>query len=151
VSIRSTVFLGAALLGSAPLGAQTTEAAPAPPAPFTPAEEARYMELGRNVTRWFFNGAADSMYAAASEDTRKAMGGVEGIREQMDEITNRAGYRTLVVEEKMTRRDGMPQFWHEALFSDYTNEPLVFRWIFNEQGELVGAGINPKSKARKDG
>lgn len=151
VSIRNSAYLGALLLFTAQVQAQTTEVANAPPAPFSAAEEARYMELGRNVTRWFFDGAADSIYAIASEDTRKVMGSAEAIRELMEQVTDRAGFRTLVLEEKMTRREGAPQFWHEALFSDFTDEPLVFRWVFNDKGELVGAGVNPKSQARQDG
>src|SRR5690606_13466661 len=107
--------LAAAALFAAPVAAQTTPAAPpttpAAAKPFTPEETAKYMALGKKVNGWFFGGYADSIVAIAAPDILERMGGVEGVTDQMDRFTQRAGAMVRVVEEKMTRRNGVPQFW----------------------------------------
>ena len=147
-------FFAAAMVAS-PVAAQTAPAAPptapAAPKPFTPEETARYMALGKKVNTWFFEGQADSIYAIADSSARVAMGGVEGIEQQLERFSLRAGAMLRVVDEKMTRREGAPQFWFEAEFAEFTDDALVLRWIFNEQGQLTGAGMSPKGGARKDG
>jgi hypothetical protein len=47
----------------------------------------------------------------------------------------------------MTRRRGSPQYWREGRYSGFADEPIVFRWVFNEQGEITGIGLTPKSRA----
>jgi hypothetical protein len=148
-----------ATLFSAPLAAQATpptpprtpSEAPQPPKPFTPEENARYMALGKKVNTWFFEGQADSIYAIADSSARAAMGGVEGIEQQLERFSTRAGAMLRIIDEKMTRREGAPQFWFEAEFAEFSDDALVLRWIFNEQGQLTGAGMGPKGGARKDG
>lgn len=151
MSNRLLVALGAAMLAAAPLAAQDTAAAAPAPRPFTAAEEAHYLELGKAATHYFFDGQADSLLAMMDSTTRDRVGGLEGIRQQMDLVAERGGVPLNVLAEKMTRRNGTPQFWYEAEFSTFTNEPLVFRWLFNEDDRLVGAGMGPKSAAPFDG
>jgi hypothetical protein len=135
------------VLAAGPLMAQDSATTPKP---FTAAENARYLELGQKYNRWFLTGQADSLLAAADSVTAEKMGGLEGIRAQMENMSERVGVVLSVVTEKMTRLGGTPQFWFEANFSEFTQEPVVFRWLMNEQGQLVGAGMNPKSAARAD-
>jgi hypothetical protein len=45
----------------------------------------------------------------------------------------------------------VPQFWFEADFAEFTADALVLRWLFNEEGQLVGAGMGPKGGAPADG
>lgn len=150
--IRHTMFrlaLLAAVSGmAAPLVAQ--DAPPPPAKPFTPEETARYMALGKKVNTWFFEGYADSLLAIATEETRGKMGGLEGMEQQMEMVAMRAGPIVRVVEEKMTRRNGQPQYWFEAEFVEFPQGTLVFRWLFNEEGQLVGAGMGPKENATAD-
>jgi len=127
------------------------DAAPVPAKPFTAQETARYMELGKKANRYFFEGQADSLLAMGDSAFASRVGGVDGIQQQITNIGDRAGMPLTVLEQKMTRRNGAPQFWWEAEFSEFTAEPLVFRWLFNEQGQLVGAGMrSPRSQARMD-
>ena len=148
---RVLAALGAAVIAIAPLAAQDSADGPTPAKPFTASEEAHYLELGKKVNRWFFEGHADSIAAIADSGARSRMGDVDGIRQMMDQIAERGGVPLTVLAEKMTRREGRPQFWYEAEFSNFTAEPLVFRWLFNDQDQLVGAGVGPKSMARADG
>jgi hypothetical protein len=146
-------WVAASLIVAAPAAAQTTDTLPSAsstPPPFTAADSARYLELGHRVARWYFGGAADSIYAIASEETRQAMGDVAGLAQHMARVTERLGSQALVLEEKLTRREGKPQFWHEALFTAFTDEPVVLRVVFNHHGDLVGLGISPSSQAVQD-
>ena len=111
---------------------------------------ARYLALGKKVNAWFLEGSADSILAIATEETRGKMGGLEGIQQQMEMVAMRAGPVVRVVEEKMTRRNGVPQFWFEAEFVEFPQGTLVFRWLFNEEGQLVGAGMGPKDASKAD-
>ncbi len=146
---RLIAALGAVVLAAAPLTAQ--DAAPAAPKPFTADEEARYLKLGHQAVSYFFDGKADSLLAMMDSASQAQAGGVDGIRQRMDVVAERGGVPMTVKAEKMTRRNGMPQFWYEAEMSNYTQEPIVLRWIFNEKDQLVGMGFGPKSGAPYDG
>ena len=64
MSNRFLAALGAVALAAAPLAAQQTP--PTPAKPFTPAEEARYLDLGKRVSAWMLGGQADSVVAVMS-------------------------------------------------------------------------------------
>jgi hypothetical protein len=109
--------------------------------------DADYLDLGRKYYDWYASGQADSILAHMAPDTRESVGGVEGVRASIDEFDARAGIELEFVEEKMTRRHGSPQYWREGRYTGFADEPIVFRWVFNEQGEITGIGLNPKSRA----
>lgn len=146
--MRLTALAAAVLMFAPAIHAQ--DAAPAPAKPFTAEESSRYMALGKQATRYFFEGHADSLVAMGDSAFVARTGGVDGIRQQVATIADRAGMPLNVLEQKMTRRNGAPQFWWEAEFSEFVDEPLVFRWLFNDNGQLTGAGMGPKSAARMD-
>lgn len=147
-----TVLPLVALLAAAPLAAQTpAPAAPTAPAPppakLTAEQETKLAALGKTYTRWFLGGQADSLAGAFDADMLARVQGVGGIAEMMGQIAERAGTQTKVVAEKLTYRNGKPQYWHEAEFSELADEPLVIRWVLSPEGKIIGAGINPKSNA----
>ena len=134
-------------LAAAPLAAQNAPAAEPTAAKLSPANEARFLTLGKQYTRWFLNGFADSLSAAVAPEVLENLGGADGIRDQMNLVAERAGSETKLLAEKMTMRNGKPQFWHEGEFALFTTEPLVIRWVLNLEGKIIGVGINPKSSA----
>lgn len=113
----------------------------------TALDEAAYLELGRKYYDWFAGGQADSLLAHMSEESRQSAGGAEGVRQRMDEFMFRAGAESEVLVEKMNRRLGHPQYWRESRYTGFAEEPLVFRWLLDEQGQIVGVGLTPKSRA----
>ncbi len=150
--MRFPLLTFAALLAAAPLNAQTpAPAAPAAAAPakLTTEQEARLLDLGKQYTRWFLSGKADSLATGFDAEVLTKVGGAGGIATMMEQITERAGVPTKVIAEKLTYRNGKPQHWYEAEFSELADEPLVIRWVFNAEGKIIGAGINPKSAAPK--
>jgi hypothetical protein len=114
----------------------------------TPAKtlsDSQYTALGKRYTEWFFAGRADSLLSHMEPKTGEALGGTAGILDQRDRVATRAGAEKIVMEEKLTRRHGQPQFWHEGMF-DQLDEPLVLRWVMNPAGQIVGVGLGPKSQ-----
>ena len=101
---RSVIVAALALL-AAPLGAQGTT--PPPFKPFTAAETARYTELGKAVTRWFFEGKADSILAISTAETAEQMGGLDGIRRQMDLVAERGVAASSSALSRFFQRHGM--------------------------------------------
>ena len=137
--MRPSIFLSgatAAMLLVRPAHAQTASRR---------LSEAQYLTLGRHYTEWFLAGRTDSLLAHMSPASREATGGAAGILSHRDEVSARAGKETVLLEEKMTWRRGMPQFWHEAMFDSMT-EPVVIRWVMDEKGDIIGIGLGPKSQ-----
>lgn len=137
--MRPSIFLSgatAALLLARPLHAQATHQR---------LSEAQYLTLGKQYTGWFFTGQADSLLAHMTPGSREAAGGSEGILNQRDQLTTRAGNEVMVLAEKMTWRRGMPQFWHEGTFDGF-GEPVVIRWVMDDKGAIAGVGMGPKSR-----
>jgi hypothetical protein len=137
--------LVALALSTAPLAAQ----APVP-VPLTPADSTKLMQVGHRVIGWMMNGQADSVATALSKDFIEASGGLAGIAERVGKLPEQVGQPTGIAVEKMTRREGKPQFWHEAILSGYPEEPIVFRLVFGADGKISGIGMGPKSSAKWD-
>ncbi len=132
---RALLAVGTALLLPALLAAQSS-----------PSEE-EYLALGRKYFDWLIAGRADSLVAHMTPESREASGGVEGMNRRILDFLSRAGNETELVVEKMTRRRGNPQYWRESRYSTFTEDALVFRWVFNTAGEIQGIGITPASQA----
>ena len=107
--------------------------------------EEQYLALGRHYTEWFFAGRTDSLIAHMAPESVEASGGAAGILNQRDQVSAHAGKQTMLLEEKLTWRRGMPQFWHEAMFENMA-EPVVIRWVMDDQGAIVGIGLGPRSQ-----
>lgn len=137
---------------AAPLAAQTAAAPTTPPAPIvlTPADSVRLMARGKQINDWFLAGMVDSVYAAATPEAQQKMGGVEGVQAQYERLIDRAGAPVGEVAMMMTRREGRPQFWYEARFSEFQQDLLVLRWVLDKDGRIDGVGMGPKGGARKD-
>jgi len=135
-----TLAVAAALAAAAsPVAAQTAAAS----LPDTQA----LLALGRQYTLWFYTAEADSLFAHMTEESQVAVNGVEGIRQESASFVMRAGGEVELIEDKMTLRRGYPQYWREARFDGFTEEPLVIRWVFDSTGKIAGVGLNPKSRA----
>jgi hypothetical protein len=144
------MLTAAMTLVALPLAAQDAPpAAPPPFKPFTEDETERYMARGKQVMGWFLAGHADSLVTAfGGEMAERAT--IDEVRQQMDLFAERAGTVIRDLAEKMTRRNGTPQYWWEAEGTNYTAEPVVMRWLFDEDLKIVGVGLTPKSRAPSD-
>ncbi|MBK7717367.1 MAG: hypothetical protein IPI38_18520 [Gemmatimonadetes bacterium] len=108
--------------------------------------DADYLALGRKYYDWFVSAEADSLVAHLSAGAQERAGGVDGVNRAIVEFLNLAGVEGEIVEEKMTRRNGRPQYWRESRYAAFTEESLVFRWVFTEAGDLDGVGMGPRSR-----
>lgn len=129
---RILPFTVAFLLGPLVLNAQT----PARP---------DSLALARRFTAWFCTGQVDSLLAHYPAETRDSSARSR-LQQNFDQLAVRAGTETAVVEEKFVMRNGRPQYWRTARFSDFA-EPILIRWVINGNGEIVGMGLGPLSQA----
>jgi hypothetical protein len=112
----------------------------------SPSRDADLLALGHKMTEWFYTFQADSLVAHFNPESREQLGGLAGVQEEVARFFARAGTEQHVIEEKMTRRKGQAQYWREATFDGFTAEPLVIRWVFDDQGQVTGVGMGPKSQ-----
>lgn len=149
MSVRSAfpLLLVAAL--AAPLAAQETTPPPTP-TPLSAADSVHLMQLGHTYVQWLLHGRSDSLIGAMTTDFLNASGGPVGVAEHLAVLSERGGEESQQVAEKMTRRNGRPQFWHEGNFTLFTDEPLVIRFLFDSAGKIDGIGLTPKSRAPSD-
>jgi hypothetical protein len=134
-SFRRTLTLAAlaAGLSTVPAAAQTA----------MPADSLAY---ARQLTNWFFAGEIDSIVAHL-DSSGQGIDAEVVWQKRLDELTARVGVETEVLEEKFAKRNGNTQYWRTSRFSDFTEEPVTFRWAFNKAGKIIGVGMNPQSKA----
>ncbi len=108
-----------------------------------------YLKLGHQYYTWFVGGQADSILAHLAPGVAEQAGGLEGINSAIFDFLGRAGDETELMEEKMTRRMGHPQYWHKAKYALFPAEPLVFRWVLDDEGLITGVGMGPESGTPK--
>jgi hypothetical protein len=123
---------------------QPTPAAAAQQGASAPSWTQDSLGVARQLTLWFYAGVADSLVArydnSGSPPTKDA------ILNQLAQLTTRAGVEEKVLEEKFVKRNGKTQYWRTAKFTQM-EEPVLVRWAFSPKGELIGAGLGPKSQA----
>jgi hypothetical protein len=122
------------------LAAATPAAAQAVPAAVS------QLALGHRLAGWFDEGRMDSIVARMAPEVREKSGGADGLRQARAELADRAGEKDKLLEEKMTRRKGLAQYWRAAMHGGFPDEPIVMRWLFNEKSEVVGFGLAPLSQ-----
>jgi hypothetical protein len=127
----------AALILAGPLAAQSATTVPA---------DVKLLALGHQLTDWFLAGKMDSIVARMPDDIKEKSGGVSGLLDARAQLAQRGGEEAKVLEEKMTRRKGLAQYWRSSLYTEFPQEPLVLRWVFNESSQVVGIGLGPLSQ-----
>jgi hypothetical protein len=135
--MRITLACAVALLTAAPLAAQT-------PSRTVPSAVTQ-LALGHRLTMWFQAGHMDSIVQRMAPEVVERSGGAEGLARARAELAERAGREATLLEEKMTRRRGLAQYWRSAMY-DGSPEPIVMRWLFDEESRLVGFGLGPLSQ-----
>jgi hypothetical protein len=106
----------------------------------------KQLALGHRLTDWFLAGKMDSIVARMPADIKEKSGGAPALERARAQLTGRAGAEAKVVEEKMTLRKGLAQYWRSAMYTRFPQEPIVLRWLFDEQSQVVGIGLAPLSE-----
>ncbi len=136
----------------APAAAATTAAAApnaAPPAPvvLTAEQEARVLAKGKEALGYFMRFQADSLIAVMDPSVVQRMGGKAPMEEMFEQIQVMAGLPDKIIEQKLTRRRGKPQFWAELSYQNLKDETVIVRFIVEPDGRITGFGANPRSQA----
>jgi len=103
------------------------------------------LALARKFTLWFYTGQFDSLLAHSPADRQDSTARRQ-YAAQLDQLSVRAGTETAVIEEKFAMRNGRPQYWRTARFSNFP-EPILLRWVIDGNGLLIGMGLGPLSQA----
>lgn len=127
-----------ALILTSPLAAQVT------PSTAVPAE-VKQLALGHQLTEWFLASRMDSIVARMPDDVKERSGGVASLQNARAQLAMRGGEEAKLLEEKMTRRKGLAQYWRSAMYTEL-QEPIVVRWLFSEESQVVGFGLGPLSQ-----
>ena len=154
ISFRTlAAALALAQAAAAPLAAQSPLPSPDP----KPAAAAGALPQGsvspmrdslahaRRLTQWFYAGQVDSLRAFIP-DADKPRFTNDVIMDRLAQLTGRAGTELEVIEEKFVKRNGQTQYWRSAKFSLMT-EPMLFRWVLDPAGHIIGQGMGPLSQA----
>jgi hypothetical protein len=132
--MRSLVIGVLATLAATPLAAQVGTA---------PRDS---LALARKFTRWFYAAQWDSLLAHQPVEIRGDTTLRPQLAQRLEQLRARGSQEVEVLEEKWVTRNGFPQYWRVARFSNLP-EPLLVRWIINGRGELVGMAISALSQA----
>ena len=111
-------------------------------APHLPADS---MELGETYMEYVLDYDASSLWDALTDDARERLGSVGELRDQMGQIFRQIGSQERVIDQRYWMREGKPQYWHTAEFSEFP-EPMVFRFVIEPDGRISGLGLNPRSQ-----
>lgn len=103
------------------------------------------LALARQATIWFYTAQFDSLIAHHDAASRADSTLPSKYARQLGFLTERAGTEVIVLDEKFVRRNGQPQYWRTARFTDFA-EPLLIRWVIVD-GEIAGMGMGPASQA----
>ncbi|MFL5506514.1 MAG: hypothetical protein ACJ8AU_06500 [Gemmatimonadales bacterium] len=128
-----------ALILTSPLAAQVT------PSTSVPAE-VKQLALGHQLTEWFLASRMDSIVARMPDDVKEKSGGVASLQKARAQLAMRGGEEAKLLEEKMTRRKGLAQYWRSAMYTELPQEPIVVRWLFSDESQVVGFGLGPLSQ-----
>jgi hypothetical protein len=134
VRFTSVILATALVVAASPLVAQDTPARP------------DSLALARKYVAWFYEARIDSLWAHTSAGMREDLGSPDWWRQRADEIALRAGSEAEVIEERFRMRNGRPQYWRTARFSDF-GEPLLIRFVIDDAGLIAGLGLGPASQA----
>lgn len=143
-------LLGLSLLATLAATPLVAQGPPPKPEPLSAADSTRLMGLGHRYMGWLLAGRVDSLVGVMTADFVESGGGAAAVAERLGILAERGGQETGGVAERMTRRNGKPQFWHEGNFALFDAEPLVIRFLFDGNGKISGMGMGPKSQAPFD-
>lgn len=136
-----------ALLVAAPAAAQTPAATLFPFA--SPPVQLEYDSLafGRQLTNWFYSSEVDSLWAHTSVELQAQLGTKEKWNEMIGEFIQRIGMENDLVEERWMKRNGRRQYVRVLHGTEFTEEPVMLRWVLIPGRLVAGVGLNPLSRA----
>lgn len=105
------------------------------------------LERGRQLTMWFYDGEADSLWAAMTESFRERVGTAESVRDMMAMVATQAGMETEVVSENVYQHESGAHEYRRIGTFDASTENIVVLWRVDDDGMIVSAGIRPESMA----
>ncbi len=104
------------------------------------------LAFARQVAEWFYTSQVDSLWAHTGAEVQKKLEKPEKYMEFLGELTGRAGAEEKLMEEKFVKRSGNTQYWRTSKYA-LADEPLMLRFAFSKDFQIIGVGMNPASEA----
>lgn len=111
----------------------------------TPAARPDSLALARKYSAWLHGGQYDSLFAHTSVGARENLS-EDWWQQKGEEIAVRLGTEVEVIEERFRMRNGRPQYWRTARYSDFA-QPFLLRFVLDDEGKIDGVGSGPLSSA----
>lgn len=130
-STATLAFLALALVVQAPAAAMQKE-------PQDP------LEMGRQLTQWFYEGELDQIWGRFSSEMREALVSIESFGAfQAQAIDAQLGSEIQVLNERVQPVEGYQVYLRTARFSNFDG-PILVQWAFDSSGNVAGFFIRPK-------
>ena len=127
------------------MSACTTTSSDAPAIALPTAEMAmpeNPLELGRELTNWFYSGEMAPIWSKMDDRMRGAMGSEQNLDAFRQQVEAQLGTETNVVDEQMTAAPPYQVYVRTASFSNY-DQPITVQWTFDESGKVSGFFVKP--------
>lgn len=121
---------------------QATPAAQTGEGPHLPADS---MALGAQYAEWLVHYELADLWDRFSPEMQENFGSLGSFKEQVGDAFRQIGEQEDIVSQRWWMRNGKPQFWHTAEFSQIP-EPVVLRFVVEPDGTISGIGFNPRSQ-----
>jgi hypothetical protein len=104
------------------------------------------LALARQFTRWFYAAEWDSLLAYQPPEIRADTTLRPQLARRLDLLRSRGAVESEVLAERFVTRNGRPQYWRVARFTNFP-EPLLLRWMISPRGHIVGMAIGALANA----
>ena len=139
--------LAASLAAQTPTPVSPPTAAPVP-APATPPAALDYdsVAFARQLTQWFYAGQADSLFAHGDSMMQVNFPKAKWAEATMQWIGH-IGEESRLIEERWVKRNGRRQYWRIISATEFTDQPVMLRFVLEPGRKIAGVGMNPASQA----
>lgn len=105
--------------------------------------DARALERGRHLTRWLFDGAADSISEIMAERYRSALGGTDGVARSVRSIRGQLGQEKAVEKEDTFTGMSERHYYRIARYTGAPRTTVTLHWAWNGDGEVTYLRVRP--------
>lgn len=141
--MNTRILFAVFVLGALGACATTDKTAPAAPtAEAAAAPDAEILELGRELTRQFYEEEIDAVWSRMSSRMSEAMGSKDDLAAFRQQVGEQIGSETEVLEEQTTTSGPHKVYLRKASFSK-VGVPILVQWALDPEGKISGFFVQP--------
>lgn len=101
------------------------------------------LEQGRELTRQFYDGELDALWARMSDEMKSGLQSVEALGQFREQVLSQIGTETEVLDEQTTTSPPHRVYIRTAKFSKAGSTPVIVQWAIGPDDEITGFFIRP--------